>query len=217
MTPRITPFLLIAVVLGAGGLALLRSEEAHTAIALPEAPAPAEQIAANTARLPPNHPPIDPTSPHATGPVSAEESPALTWQTPAGWRSAPNPNAMRLATFRPVTDSSDAPEISVARAGGTTEANIQRWLAQFDDTGAESRKVTKVHGLDVTVVEVSGTYMGGSMMPGLQTLSHPGWTLVGAIVTTDGSPYFFKLLGPTTQVHAARGSFDALVASIGPR
>jgi hypothetical protein len=219
MTHRIAPFLVAAVVLGAGGVALFRGEDTRAASSsLPEAPTSTQQETTEPVRLPPNHPPIDQApSPHGGVAPPGDETAALIWETPHGWQAVPNPNAMRIATYRPLADSSDAPEISVARAGGTTEANIQRWLAQFDDTGADKRTETKVHGLDVTVVEVSGTYMGGSMMSGAQASSHAGWTLVGAVVPTAGSTYFFKLLGPTAKVRAARASFDALVGSISPR
>jgi hypothetical protein len=172
----------------------------------------------NGGGLPPNHPPIDRgSSPQGTVLPASDEAPALAWEVPRGWQTIPNPNAMRLATYRVTADSTDAPEVSVARAGGTAEANIQRWLDQFDQRGADKRTQMRVHGLDVTIVEVSGTYMGGSMMPGAQSASHPGWTLVGAIVPTATSAYFFKLLGPTAKVQTARASFDALVASFAPR
>jgi hypothetical protein len=108
-------------------------------------------------------------------------------------------------------------EISASRAGGTTEANIQRWLGQFDDRGTDTRIEKTVRGLHVTVVEVSGTYEGGGAALGVPSDGHRGWTLVGAIVETPGSPYFFKLVGPTPAARAARASFDALLDGITPR
>lgn len=218
MSPRIAPFVVVAVVLGAGGVALFRSEDTPAAsIASAERPVSETPVTAQPASLPPNHPAIGQASPHATVPPYSDEAPALAWQAPSGWQTAPNPNAMRIATYRPAGESSDAPEISITRAGGTTEANIQRWLDQFDNRGIEKRTQLKIHGLDVMVVEVSGTYMGGSMMPGSQSPSHAGWTLVGAIVPTAGSAYFFKLLGPSAKVQAARASFDVLVSGAAPR
>jgi hypothetical protein len=218
MTARIVPFLVAAVVIGAGAVALFRREDTRAARgSTAESPTSMQPEPADSFRLPPNHPPIDTaSSPHGAIRPSSDEPPALEWAVPRGWQTMPNPNAMRIATYRPSGEPGDAAEISVARAGGTTEANIQRWLDQFDGRGAERRTETKVHGLDVTIVEVSGTYMGGSMMPGAQT-AHPGWTLVSAIVATPGSPYFFKLLGPSAKVAAARASFDVLVASLAPR
>jgi hypothetical protein len=125
---------------------------------------------------------------------------------------------MRLATYgvpRAKGDVDDA-EVSVMRAGGTTDANIERWLGQFTDAGKDVREVNRVAGLTVTVVTVAGTYVGGGMSPGSIAAPHPGWALLGAIVEGEGTPYFFKLTGPQSSVRAARPAFDALVASLHP-
>jgi hypothetical protein len=219
MTPRIVPFLVAGVVLGAGGIALFRGEDTRAEVATRPASATSPQPeTADSPALPPNHPPIGAAgSPHGTIRPSSDEPPALTWDVPRGWQTAPNPNAMRLATYRPSAEAGNEAEITVARAGGTADANIERWLGQFDSAGLEKRTQMKVHGLDVSVVEVTGTYLGGAMMPGAASASHPGWTLVGAIVPTAGSAYFFKLVGPAAQVKAARASFDQLVGSVAPR
>jgi hypothetical protein len=144
---------------------------------------------------------------------------------------------MRLATFhptrsggagaqqRPDTTPEETPnqtpnetEISVARAGGSADANIARWAGQFEGGPAPKRTDEKIHGLDVTVVEMSGTYSGGAMMPGVAATPHAGWTLVGAIARPQGgATYFFKLLGPTAKVHEVRPSFDTFLASLTPR
>ncbi len=129
-----------------------------------------------------------------------------------------NASAMRIGTYRvnPGSHAASPAEVSVIRAGGTTEANIQRWLGQFDDAGQETRTTKTVRGFKITVVEVSGTFLGGSMTPDAKSVAHPGWALLGAIVETPGSPYFFKLTGDAATVRAARASFDALLDSITP-
>jgi hypothetical protein len=38
--------------------------------------------------------------------------------------------------------------------------------------------------------------------------------MLAAIVEATGSPYFFKLVGPSPQVDQARKGFDALIASV---
>jgi hypothetical protein len=143
---------------------------------------------------------------------AADESPSIAWTVPSGWQTAPNPTVMRIATYRPAADA----ELAVSRAGGTTDANIQRWIGQFDDPPRTQRSRKVVKGLPVEVVEISGTYAGGGMMPGASAEPHPNWTLLGAVVEAPGSHYFFKLLGPSAQVQAAHASFDALVASLHP-
>jgi hypothetical protein len=220
MKMRIAPWMVAGVVLGAAALSLLHTEQA---------PAPAAEVAPlpsatgvgaiAAAMLPPNHPPIDPGATssmphtlHSGAAPAADEAPAVTWRVPERWQTAPNPNAMRIATYHPSADT----EVTVSRAGGATEANLQRWIGQFDETGADTRTEKTVRGLAVKIVEVSGTYLGGGMMPGPSRESHRGWTLVGAVVETPGTHYFFKLLGPAAEVRTARASFDALLASIGP-
>jgi hypothetical protein len=115
-----------------------------------------------------------------------------------------------------VKGDTEGAELSVMRAGGTTDANIERWVGQMQSAG-EAKKVEKtVRGLKVTVVEISGTFTGGGMT-GAQAASHANWTLLGAIVETkDGSPYFFKMTGASATVRGARPAFDAMIDSLTP-
>ena len=227
MKVRIGPFMIVAVVLGAAGLSMLhaegprepKSEAASTPAVVDDTP--------TAPLLPPDHPPIDGRgSPHGMqnamqsgmtamqnpmGPT-VDEAPAITWKVPPTWQTGTNPNAMRIATYHPSPDT----DVSVSRAGGSSDANIERWIGQFDDAGQDKRTEKTVRGLDVKLVEVSGTYVGGGMMPAAAAEPHGGWMLVGAVVETAGSHYFFKLLGPAAQVRAARPSFDSLIASLAP-
>jgi hypothetical protein len=175
------------------------------------------------AALPPDHPPIgaaDTPNPHAgaMGPSGAmpmgdnQEAPSIKWTAPDGWTVQPNPSPMRLATYR----VGDGAELSVVRAGGSTDANVKRWQGQFDGEPKISRTDKKVNGLAVTVVRIDGTFLGGGMMGG-PTERHDGWSMLAAIVEAPGSPYFFKLVGPSAQLDQARKGFDALVASLTPR
>jgi hypothetical protein len=134
---------------------------------------------------------------------------------PDAWKTVPNTSSMRIATYRVPRaqgDTDDA-DVSVTRAGGGTEANIRRWVGQFDEAGQDKRTEKTVRGLKITTVEVSGTFIGGGMMGGASG-PKKGWALLGAIVETPGSPYFFKLTGPAASVRAARPAFDALLTSV---
>ncbi len=183
---------------------------------------------ATTADLPSGHPSIEPggsgmalpgVAPRADGGAGAE-SPSLAWKTPARWQSVPNASSMRLATYkipRAPGDSADA-EMSVMQAGGTVDANVQRWIGQFDGEGQKTAKRTtkKVGALEVTLVEVEGTFNGGMGM-GPATGAQAGWALLAAIVATPDMPHFFKMTGPVKSVKAARAELDALVASFASR
>jgi hypothetical protein len=119
---------------------------------------------------------------------------------------------MRLATYRVPGGA----EVSVSRAGGEREANIQRWVSQFTDGGRPGRAEKTVHGLHVVMVDIAGTYAGGAMTAGSQSAVHPDWAMVAAIVEGPGLPYFFKMTGPAAAVRAARPALDGLVDGITP-
>ena len=139
--------------------------------------------------------------------AEAPETP-LTWKVPKRWTKVPNPSSMRLATYRVPPDA----EMSVTQAGGSVDANAERWIDQFDEAARKGARRTtrKVHGLDVTIVEVSGQYTGGMTADA----GGAGFALVGVIVATPGMPHFFKLTGPAKTVAAARGEVDELVGSL---
>lgn len=146
----------------------------------------------------------------------APEAPAITWTAPATFATAASTSSMRLATYHvaPVAGDTDPAELTVVRAGGTTDANIERWVRQFDDAGRETRTEKMIAGFKVTIVEVSGSYLGGAMTPNGAPEPKKGWSLLGAIVETPGSPYFFKMIGPTATVKKAHDPFVALLESI---
>jgi hypothetical protein len=166
--------------------------------------------------LPPNHPAIHAS---ANGPSSLpparNEPAALLWTAPAAWQVIPNRSAIRLATYRAPSASKQGlgAELTVTRAGGTTDENLERWVGQFDNAGQDVRKQRTVAGLRVTTLDVSGTYDGGmSSTAGEAALT--GWSLLGAVVETSGPFYFFKMVGPADAVLAARPAFEALIESV---
>ncbi|WP_437719857.1 hypothetical protein [Sorangium sp. So ce861] len=143
----------------------------------------------------------------------------LAWDAPASFESAPNPNAMRKATYkikRAAGDAEDA-ELSVSQAGGSVDANITRWVGQFSQKSDDSPKRAdlKVNDIKVAVVEIKGTF-AGSGMPGMPA-GEPksSYAMLGAIAETpSGDLWFFKMTGPEKTVTAARADFDKLVNSL---
>jgi hypothetical protein len=192
----------------------------------PGHPAAGDPGARGATSLPPGHPPIDPTGPMdpgsvaaggAAGPTGAGEAP-IDWKAPARWQPAANASSMRIATYKvphAPGDRDDA-EVSVVQAGGSVDANAARWIGQFDAGGQKTAKrgTRRVGTLEVTTVDVQGTYSGGM---GADSSPREGWALRGAIVALPSMPLFFKLIGPAKTVSAAGAEFDTLVASIVPR
>jgi hypothetical protein len=210
---------LAAALVGAGLFAVLRPS------ASAESTSATEETPADPSGLPPGHPSVDTPENTANGaqpamPTTSNDSdaPAITWTPPLTWKSLPSTSTMRLATSRipRATGDTEDTDLSVVRAGGSTDANVQRWIGQFENGGKDTRTVKLIHGIKTTIVEVHGTFSGGGMSMDNAPVSHPNWTLLAAIVEAPGTPYFFKMTGPTKSVAAARPAFDALLASITP-
>jgi hypothetical protein len=180
---------------------------------LPSEPVESQPVAAHDAvSLPPSHPPM----PSGKGLPTMNDAPTLAWKVPAEWTTMPNASSMRLATYHVPAAKGDADEteVSVVRAGGSAAANIDRWIKQFDEAGKDERTEKTVGSFKITIVEVSGRYLGGAMMPSADSEPRKGWSLLGAVVETSSSPYFFKMTGPTASVKAARATFVALLDGV---
>ena len=230
MAIRLSSTLMLPAGIAVAVAAFLLADRTPAATTQGAPAAPAETAAAaddhmpdlpggTTRPLPANHPPVgSAASPHGGSrggaPGAGDEPASITWQAPAEWKVRPNTNAMRIATY----GVGDAGELTVTRAGGSTDANIDRWVGQFDGSPRSERKERTVHGMKVTVVHIAGTFVGGGgMTPGASAEPRPGWTMLAAIVESGGTPYFFKLLGPSDQVDHARPAFDRMLDGLALR
>jgi hypothetical protein len=105
--------------------------------------------------------------------------------------------------------------------GGSVDANVTRWLAQFtqadgSDTNAKAKRQTRdIGGVPVTFVEVTGAYSGGMGMPGAPPPTpQADGMLLGAIAAGPAGPVFFKFTGPRAIVEQSRAGFEKLVGSL---
>ena len=154
------------------------------------------------------------------GIARAEQAGGLTWTAPAEWKSQ-GERPMRAATYSIPAAKGDAEpaELAVfffgAASGGGVDANVKRWIDQFQKadgtSAAKDAKVKKetIAGLSATAVDVRGTYMGGSMMG--PSTPKPGFRLLGAIVEGPGGNVFFKLTGPEKTVSSAEKTFRKML------
>ena len=161
--------------------------------------------------------------------VAADDEPqtikagGITFKAPAAWKSERPSNAMRKAQIKvsPVTGDEDPAELVITQlsgeAGGMAQ-NIKRWESQFLD-GEKATPKAKVEekkgtNVDVTRIEIAGRYVA-AMMPGQAGKNDkPNYRLLGAIVMTKDSSYFFKMVGPEKTVAASAKAFDAMIESM---
>ncbi len=155
----------------------------------------------------------------------ADSGAGIRWTPPLNWKSE-GQRPMRLTTYRvpPAAGDQEGGECGVyyfgQGQGGSVEANIDRWIGQFQQAGGKSSKdVAKVekrtvHGLKVTSVDVSGTYtgMGGPNAP--QGSPKPDYRLLGAVVEGPQGSVFFKFAGPAKTVAQNQGAFEKMLSTL---
>ena len=132
----------------------------------------------------------------------------LHFKAPDGWVTEKSSSSMRVAQYKLPKAEGDNDEASLivyyfgATQGGTTQANIDRWIAQMQQPDGSSSKdkakteTTTINGLKVTMVDVTGTYTA-EMAPGSGSFHNDtNYRLRAAVIETPKGNYFVKLAGP---------------------
>ncbi len=154
--------------------------------------------------------------------AGANAAGGLAWTPPKAWSVAPSASSMRVVTYKVPAAAGDAEGGEVAvfffgtGQGGSTQANVDRWIAQFKpekgSAGPGKPIPMKVGAIAVTIVTTEGTYSSG--MPGGAMTPKPGWALRGGIAEGPQGPVFFKMVGPKKTVQAAAPAFDGLLKTL---
>src|SRR5262249_29512182 len=112
-------------------------------------------------------------------------------------------------------DSEDAECAVFLNIGGGVQANIDRWVGQFEKTdNPPIQKQETINGLLVMTVDVSGTFKGGGPMMGQSSGPKTSYRLLRAIAEAPEGEVFFKLTGPAKTVAAAQSDFQAMLKSL---
>jgi hypothetical protein len=114
--------------------------------------------------------------------------------------------------------------MTVMGAGGSVEANIERWYGQFSqpDGGStkdkSSTKTLKVAGRDVTLVDIAGTYKDspGGPFAGGKAIDRPEYRMLAAIVEGPDGSYFLKFYGPAATVEKHADGFRKMIEGMVP-
>lgn len=156
-------------------------------------------------------------APHAA-PDAAKK---LTWADPPGWTKNPPKNAMRVAEYVVPKKGGDTEDAECVintfgkGQGGGVDANVDRWVRQFDPatTSGLEKKVLEGTAVKTTLVELSGTYNGMAMPGAAAQQPKKNARMVAAIVEASEGTYFFKLVGGDATVKDAKDAFVAMVKS----
>jgi hypothetical protein len=142
----------------------------------------------------------------------------IRWAVPGRWREQ-GARPMRVATYTiPAAEAdTEAAECAVfyfgSKEGGDVDMNVKRWISQFENAKISDNATKEINDLDVTLVQISGTYLapGGPMMQSQGKKEN--YRLLGAIVKAPEGSVFFKLTGPLKTVSAAETEFNSLIQS----
>jgi hypothetical protein len=165
-------------------------------------------------------------SPHSGAPgaavVTTQEGMArigedLLASVPVYWESETPSSTMRLAQFA-VRDASSAAELAVfSGQWGTIDDNVSRWIGQFTQPNGGSTQertqrweIRSEGGIDITMVDIPGTFGGGMGGGEAQT----NYRMLGAIVPVNGTFYYFKFTGSEALIATQREAFNAFVQSL---
>lgn len=139
----------------------------------------------------------------------------LKLRVPAKWESKPPSNNLRLAQFNvPAAegDTAGAEVVVFPPFGGSVNANVQRWVGQFESEGRELKTLKgKTDQGEYVLVELKGTYKK-PVGPPIQQKTEPtaGSKMVAVIFKSNaGGNYFLRLVGPEKTVEANGAPFRA--------
>ena len=154
--------------------------------------------------------------------TQAVDAGGLSFQAPADWKSTPPQSSMRRAQLKvPAAEGEASAELIVFAfpgGAGSVDANVERWQRTFKDKdGNEPKanvKTVKGKNCEVTRVELSGSYHpttfpGQAAQPDIENAR-----LLGAIVLTDKTGFFLRLVGPAKTVTAAKPAFDKMLGTM---
>jgi hypothetical protein len=150
---------------------------------------------------------------------SPASDPGIEWQIPGRW-VAELAQGMRLASYVVPAPGEGGENAQCAvyyfgpGQGGGVDANLERWIGEFQNPGTPARRTREIHGLHVSQVEVTGAYAAHAGAPGEAPGVKSGWTLLGAVVEGPSGAVFFKLTGPGPTIAAAAKEFDGMLTSL---
>ena len=142
----------------------------------------------------------------------------ITLLVPQAWEEVeppPQSRRFRVAQFNvpPAKDSEGPAELVVyyfGGSGGGVDANLERWIGQFEAEGREAKAAQgESQAGPYVIVEVSGTYNKpvGPPVLGKTERTENSQMLAVVLAVPDKGNYFLKLTGPKETVAKAAEGF----------
>ena len=141
----------------------------------------------------------------------------LGFTAPGTWEKVQPKSNMLDVEFKIPRKGEDAADgrMTLMSAGGSVQANIDRWKGQFTGEKTSDVKETTVAGQKVHLVNIGGTFMESAGGPFGPKTKRENYRMLAAIIEygTSGK-YFIKLTGPKGTLDANKDKFEAFVKSL---
>ena len=154
---------------------------------------------------------------------AAEETPIIsvaegniTMKAPAEWeKKDPRVRIIEAElSVPPVEGDKDEGRCTIMGAGGSVQANIDRWIGQFTSTTRNKTEKKTIADQEVHVVDLAGTYKD-QRGPFAPAVLRKEYRMLGAIIVTQNrGQYFVKFYGPQATVSANEKAFQAMLDSL---
>ncbi|MEM7782808.1 MAG: hypothetical protein AAF623_05605 [Planctomycetota bacterium] len=149
----------------------------------------------------------------------------LSFKADGNWKMVPPKSRILEAELKiPRTGDDEADgRLTIMGAGGSVEANIQRWQMQFKQPDgsatSEKTKVVKeeVDDQEVNFVDITGTFLDspGGPFSGRPKVEREDYRMLAAIIATKSNgQYFLKLYGPKATIDKNAKEFKEMVKSM---
>ena len=176
---------------------------------------PTESLAGSGEKpsLPPGHPPMSAMQGGMPGMSAARGELKVT--APQAWTVVQPRSSMIQAEFAlpKVDGDEDNGRLTVMTAGGSIDANVQRWRGQFEELEDKPVEEIDVSGTKVTLVDLAGTFNEQRGMMGPVT-KRPGYRMLAAIIARPDGMVFVKGYGPKNTMAKYTDDFRAFVESL---
>jgi hypothetical protein len=143
---------------------------------------------------------------------------AISLTAPEGWKRKPTQSSFTQAEFllpRAKGDDKDG-RLTVSVAGGSIQANVDRWKGQFSGALEKTRQEQiDANGIQVTLVDLSGEFndQRGPMAP---SVKQSGYRMIAAIIPINDQLHFVKAVGPQKTMAAHADEIKSFIRSVKP-
>ncbi len=134
---------------------------------------------------------------------------------PQGWeRKVPQSSFTQAEFALPRSSGDDADgRLTLSQAGGSIEANIERWKSQFSGAqGPPKQEQIDAGGLKVTIVDLAGEF-NDQRGPFAPAVKRSGYRMIAAIIPVEGELHFIKAVGPQKTIEANKEKIVTFIKS----